>query len=38
MYIQVDGHRVAKFITLGTPHRGSNTFGNLTFDGDSYSK
>jgi pimeloyl-ACP methyl ester carboxylesterase len=27
-----DGHKVAKFITLGTPHRGSNTLGNLTLD------
>ena len=31
---QADGHKVAKFITLGTPHRGSNTLGNLTFNED----
>ncbi len=29
---QQDGHKVAKLITLGTPHRGSNTFGNVTFN------
>ncbi|MBX7241468.1 MAG: T9SS type A sorting domain-containing protein [Bacteroidia bacterium] len=25
-----DGHKVAKLLTVGTPHRGSNTLGNLS--------
>ncbi len=24
-----DGHKVAKLVTVGTPHRGSNSFGNM---------
>lgn len=27
---QADGHKVAKLLTIGTPHRGSNTMGNLS--------
>lgn len=27
---QADGHKVAKLLTVGTPHRGSNTMGNLS--------
>ncbi len=29
------GHRVARVLTVGTPHRGSNLFGNPFFDGQS---
>ncbi len=27
---QTDGHRVAKLVTMATPHRGSNTLGNIS--------
>ncbi len=26
-----DGHKVVKLVTVGTPHRGSNSFGNVSF-------
>lgn len=31
---QAEGHKVAKLFTVGTPHRGSNTLGNLFQNGE----